>query len=149
MVRRAGAVAGAGAGAGAATGAGRVVMAGAGAAGAAAGAGAVFAGLAGAAVAPYHSFTPLWPRQAPDLEAALVLVPSLHMPLAPATGAAEGAAGALAAGLVVVVLAVVALVEEVLAFVEVLVDDLLFARVGEPADTAVQVLVVGTLHTIS
>jgi len=50
------------------------------AAGAAAG---VVEALAGAA-APFHSFTPPCPEQAPDLDAAVVYVPSLHSPVEPA-----------------------------------------------------------------
>src|SRR5579864_7876648 len=39
--------------------------------------------------APYHSFTPLWPAQAPRFVSTDVYVPSLHSPVEPAGACAK------------------------------------------------------------
>jgi len=48
------------------------------------------------AVTPYHSFNPLWPRQAPFFSALDEKLPSLHMPIVPAGAPAGGMAKTLA-----------------------------------------------------
>ena len=55
-------------------------------------AGTVAAAAPVAAPAPYHSLTPLWPRQAPFFEAPEYQLPSLHRPVVPAGALADAVA---------------------------------------------------------